>query len=76
MNKIHKAMKQTNEEKLKRKNDDLKKELELSKKKVKSLASKLSTSERKRKLLIENGDKKKVATYPYAQLNDINIQNL
>ena len=55
-------MKQTNEEKLKRKNVELKKELELSKKKVKSLKSKLSTSEKKRKALQSSTEKKKTNT--------------
>ena len=61
-------MKQTNEEKLKRKNVELKKELELSKKKVKSLESKLSTSEKKRKALQSSTEKKKDQYIPLSRI--------
>jgi len=71
-------MQKKTEIRLQQANAKLKQQLELSKKEVKSLKNKLSTSERKRKLLKEDCDKKKVVTksYLYSLLNDINSLNL
>ena len=71
-------MQKKTEIRLQQANAKLKQQLELSKKEVKSLKNKLSTSERKRKLLKEDCDKKKVVTksYLYSLLNDISSLNL
>jgi len=70
-------MQKKTEIRLQRANAKLKQQLELSKKEVKSLKNKLSTSERKRKSLKEDCHKKKVVSqsYLYNLLNDINSLN-
>jgi predicted RNase H-like nuclease (RuvC/YqgF family) len=53
-------------------------ELDLSKKENKSLKTKLATSERKRKSLMEESGKKNSVpqVFPFSLSNDINLPNL
>ena len=72
-------MQQSIVEKQREKIDKLQQQLKETKKEVVSLKNKLSTSERKRKLMGEKeSDKKKEITqrYLYCLLNDINTLNL
>jgi hypothetical protein len=66
------------EKKLEEKNSKLQQELSLSRKENKLLKSKLSTSERKRKKLMADRDKKKpiLAAYHCNLLNDTSFLNL
>jgi len=71
-------MRHSKEEKQQEKISKLQRQLEDSKKRIKSLENKLSTSERKRRILKTDSDKKKANTESclYSLLNDINTLNL
>jgi len=70
-------MRHPREEKRREEISQLKQQLEISKKKIQSLENRLFTSEKKRKSLLEDRDKKKSTdVYLYNLLNDINTLNL